>query len=367
MGVVDEIAKDTDMHVVGSPGDVHGIHPELRKSNIAGINEFIFQREVTLILPVNSLSRTFPCAVHHSSHTSPRRWLYNKKPRISVENAADAVVQKMEAVPDRGCHEDLTEWRSLSFTADERAHISNLEVAGESNHLGGDMLWNNGGVAALNDAIDRAVDDGYEWTVHLDDDDFWDSDHLANIVTGIRTGATFVLTGAQHLHGFLPFEREMLRIRHDIIPRPCQIPHSAVAFNAKLLTSRYEVSSMPADANMWARVVLTEVLSSACSGRFRSSHWRKGVYVGVLGVRRFLLAGHKVPAGWYSDTGTGADSTLTPPSLLTSSLKELVQTCRYVVGPTTSSNSWRLLPKNEVPYHIAVVESLEGLNVWEKI
>ena len=81
---------------------------------------------------------------------------------------------------------------------------------------------------------------------------------IRNIVTGIRTGATFVLTGAQHLHGFLPFEREMLRIRHDIIPRPCQIPHSAVAFNAKLLTSRYEVSSMPADANMWARVVFDE-------------------------------------------------------------------------------------------------------------
>ena len=86
----------------------------------------------------------------------------------------------------------------------------------------------------------------------------------------------------------------------------------------------------------------------------------------MLGVRRFLLAGHKVPAGWYSDTGTGADFNSYTTLAVDKFPERVSATCRYVVGPTTSSNSWRLLPKNEVPYHIAVVESLKGLNVWEK-
>ena len=125
---------------------------------------------------------------------------------------------------------------------------------------------------------------------------------------------------------------------------------------------------MPADAYMWARIVFDEKFFSAHVPVDSAHHIsEKGVHAGVFGVRKFLLDREEVPAGWYSDTGIGVDFQSYTTLAVDAFPESISATCRYVVGPETSSNSWRLLPKNAIPYHVAVVEALQGLNVWEKV
>lgn len=76
-------------------------------------------------------------------------------------------------------YDNHSEWKSLKFYNDSRVNMYNLPESGERGKIHPSELWLNAGATAMNNAIDRALDDGHEWIVHLDDDDFWDSDHLS--------------------------------------------------------------------------------------------------------------------------------------------------------------------------------------------
>lgn len=277
---VDNIAQMTDLIPIGTLKNVHRIHPDL---NISYINEYIFQKKGEF--------------KYSPLHQNPNG--HNTQPLLCVAVATyrridGTTLTKLEKlwrmlqnqtyknwkVYITGDHyNNITEWQSLSFFNSSRASLFDLSEPGERGKLEGGDLWHNAGATAMNNAIERILAEGNQWVVHLDDDDVWDVDHLQNVVDGIHTGATFVMTECQYKHGSLPNSKQKIftAISHAIIPRPCKVIHSSIAFNAAKLTSRYTVfPNTSADANMWARIIYDEAFYPAFVPVISCHHLHEG-------------------------------------------------------------------------------------------
>jgi len=373
-GAVDDIAKATSLRDVGLLHDVHNIHPELRDQGIYGINEYIFQKpgdfnQIVLVeLKDRSPLLCITVATYRREDRSTPKLLeilWTMLQRQSYTNWMLYIT---------GDHyDDEAEWRSFSFVNDERVKMANLPAPGERGRIAESLLWYSAGLAGMNDAIDRLISDGHEWNVHLDDDDHWDDDHLQNIIAGVRTGATFVMTGAQHMDIFLPPQRDdaMQHISHELIPRPCQIPHSAVAYNVRVLKSRYQSPAgddFAVDAYLWARIVYDDGFFPAYVPIDSAHHLSEGQgntnvkYVG----RKYLLDGHKIPEGWHGEQVNGLNEQMTDYTTIASKVFPLTPSrfCKYVVGPAEAPSGWESVGKQVIPYHIRIVKSLAGLQVW---
>jgi glycosyltransferase involved in cell wall biosynthesis len=72
-------------------------------------------------------------------------------------------------------YEDEQEFNNiLSIVPTEKLVKHNMEIALErQSSLSKKELWCIGGVNTMNTVRQKAIDDGYEWICHLDDDDFW--------------------------------------------------------------------------------------------------------------------------------------------------------------------------------------------------
>jgi UDP-sugar transporter A1/2/3 len=368
-GAVDNIAKSTDLIPIGSPQNIHGIHPQV---NASFINEFIFQKPgkfsfSPLLTP--GLERSTPVlCVTVATYRRP-----DGSTPPTLEHLWKMLQQqsyrswKLYMTADH--YDDEVEWNSLSFSNDSRVQMYNLPEPGERGKLNGTELWHNAGATAMNNAIDRALRDGFEWIVHLDDDDEWDTDHLQNILDGIRTGATFVTTWCQYtsnvvlprLHGILT------GITHTVLPKQCDTVHSSVAFNAAKILTRYKrIPGHPADAAMWARVVYDEGFYPAFVP-VQSCYYlndEHGARVEGI-VRKSLLRDIDLPDGWHGEGSGHLYHTLATnefPSTLSPH-------CQYVVGPEPTAMgqpSFRRLGFDEIPYHISVVKDFANLPVWAK-
>lgn len=368
--VVDDIARMTDLVAIGSPRNVHGIHPE---SNISLINEYIFQKKGVFKGGVSESDLVVenPQPLLGIIVASYRR--ANEDTLSSLENLWKLLLSqsygnwKLYLTGDY--YDNETEWTSLSFFNHAQASVYNLPEPGERGKLTGQDLWNHGGIAAMNNAIDRMIADGTQWAVRLDDDDFWDTDHLQNIVLGIHTGATFVMSECQYKSlGWLPkYSGVLTNISHTILPRPCKVIHSSVAFNAVKLTSRYQfLSGVAADANMWARIIYDDYFYPAFVPVKSCYHVREAKSAASEFVRRRCdLVNRDPPPGWVMNASRYT-------SLASESFPDnLSSDCMYVVGPqmeppTNYSYRFAKLPLDAIPYHIRVVDAFTGLPVWGK-
>lgn len=358
---VDEIANATSLIPIGSPPNVHGFNPEL---NLDTINEFIFQKKGSSDpIPVKNMMEASPnlcitVATHRRADGSSPRLLQNLWEMLQRQT-----YKNWQLYLTGDFYDDEAEFKNMSFMNDARVKAFNLEAPGERGRLSGGDLWRNGGVKAFNNAIERLIADGNEWSVHLDDDDYWDSDHLANILSGIRTGATLVFTDSQFHVGWLPPEAKLrqLQIRHDVFPRPCAVTHSSVAYNMRLLKSRYAESALPADAYLWARIVYDDNFFPAYVP-VPSLHYTKGGEPTI--VRRSTL-NLPLPDGWYGEKDTlGAQYHTLATKDFPQNLSEY---CRYVVGPQTGVQHFTPVEDHQRPYHIAVVHAFRHLQVWERV
>jgi UDP-sugar transporter A1/2/3 len=363
-GAVDNIAKSTDLIPIGSPQNIHGIHPQV---NASFINEFIFQKPgkfsfSPLLTP--GLERSTPVlCVAVATYRRPDgstppilERLWKMLQQQSYRN------WKLYMTADH--YDDETEWKSLSFFDDSRVQMYNLPEPGERGKLTGTELWYNAGAIAMNNAIDRALGDGFEWIVHLDDDDGWDTDHLQNILDGIRTGATFVTTWCiNHSNQEMPVLHDILTgMSHTVPPKQCDTFHSSIAFNAAKILTRYKrIPGHPADAVMWARIVYDEAFYPVFVP-VKSCYYREN---DARVVRKSLLRDIDLPDGWHGEGSGDSYHTLATnefPSTLS-------QHCQYVIGPETTpmgQPSFRRLGLDEIPYHISIVKEFANLPVWAK-
>eukprot|EP00977_Amphora_coffeiformis_P011958 scaffold2917_cov191-Amphora_coffeaeformis.AAC.51 len=365
-GAVDDIARRTDLIPIGTPQNIHGIHPA---TNQSFINEYIFQK-------MGKFKPQFESGVKNDQPILGIITATYRRPDGSTPPKLERLWNMLQSqsytnwnLYMTGDHYDNdTEWKSLPFYTDPRARLNNLPEPGERGKLPANQLWNNAGATAMNDAIDRVLADGHQWTVHLDDDDTWDSDHLQNVVDGIRTGATFVMTECQYQEKYLPNPGKiMTHISKTNLPKPCQVIHSATAWNAAKISTRYKISPNPADAYMWQRIIYDDNFYPAFVPVKSCHHLEeKGDGGSVIVLRKFGLNDRDPPPGWYTDADeyfTLASDTFPP---------DLSKNCIFVVGPSTGPPEgypypFKQLTEEQKPYHIRVVETFAGLPVWQKV
>lgn len=267
-------------------------------------------------------------------------------------------------------YENEQEWKRVSFFNDSRASLYNLPEPGERNELRGSQLWLNGGSAALNESIRRALADGHEWVVQTGDDDIWDADHLENIYAGIGTGATFVTVSCQYAHnGYLPREAAEWRtnLTHDVPPRPCGVIAAAVAWNARLLHSKYVRDlKTPNDASLWARIVFEDKFYPVFVPSVSCYHLsERGSSRVKMRVRKSLMLDVPLPAGWHRDNGTDVFHDYHTVAAHEFPMN-LSPHCMFVVGPEHGHPDFHLLDMREVPYHIRSALAFRDMPVWRK-
>lgn len=369
---VDNIAKITDLIPIGTLRNIHGIHPKVKSSFI---NEYIFQKpgEFKYYSPIltSGLDHFAPVlCVTVATYRRPDGSTPSK-----LENIWKMLQQqsyknwKLYLTGDH--YDDDIEWKSLSFFNDHRVQIYNLPQPGERGRLNNNELWLNAGAGAMNNAIDRVLADGHEWIVHLDDDDTWDIDHLHNILEGIRTGATFVMTWCQftRMERPLPTVSNIYSITHTVPPKQCDTIHSSIAFNAAKISTRYKMfSGHAADAVMWTRIQYDEGFYPAFVPIQSCYHLRErnGKDATAI-VRKSILCEIDPPSGWHGEV---ANSTAYH-TLATNEFPSVLSIhCKYVIGPEIipiEQTSFQKLEPNKIPYHIRAVKEFAHLPVWGKM
>jgi glycosyltransferase involved in cell wall biosynthesis len=162
-------------------------------------------------------------------------------------------------------YENEIEFNTLatSIISEDKIYHENLPTAVERDRYpaGGMPLWRCGGVNARNYGIDMAIAHGYDYVCHLDHDDYWDINHLELISTVIAHDANFAFihTQSTYLNGILPNTEQSLTVV-ERLPIPCQLIHSSVCINYKLITLRYRdtfhETGIPnaSDADLWERI-----------------------------------------------------------------------------------------------------------------
>ena len=146
----------------------------------------------------------------------------------------------------------------------EKITYINLPIAAErdNNKFSGYSLWCSAGVNAVNHSIAKAIEEGYTYIAHLDDDDEFCNNHLEELKEGYLhfPDAAFVYTRSQYLNMFLPRENSDISMKYDNLhPRPENLVHSSVSWRIDQINLHYrdtleQEREYPADADMWERV-----------------------------------------------------------------------------------------------------------------
>ena len=120
---------------------------------------------------------------------------------------------------------------------------------------------------------------------------------------------------------------------------------------------------MPADANLWARIIFDDDFYPAYVPVISAHHVDEANNRGnSLIVRKFSFKGSNAPAGWSVD-----DSVREYTALAADSFPEhLSDYCVYVIGPNVSKPGFRALRHQQIPYFIHNTRLFENMTVWVK-
>lgn len=156
-------------------------------------------------------------------------------------------------------YDDNDEFIHLSTTIidGEKIYYENLPHAVErSKYKDPKILWSNGGVNASNYGIEKCLSHGINYICRLDDDDFWESNHLEEISHKLNDNFIIIVTKSLNFDGqvFPPNKT------HPYYPKHSNLIHSSVCIDFSKCHLRYrdtyseEGVVYPADADLWNRL-----------------------------------------------------------------------------------------------------------------
>jgi glycosyltransferase involved in cell wall biosynthesis len=160
-------------------------------------------------------------------------------------------------------YEDDLEFESFGKNFDKtKIYKENLPFAAERdkyfNNSG--LLWSVGGRNASNRAIDLAIEDGIDYIIKMDHDDWIEPNHLENFVECInKTNADFMCSKSTHINGVLPNINSNERFV-PFLPDSSVLIKSSSCTNYKTIPIRsrnvFEETGkvFPGDADLWKRV-----------------------------------------------------------------------------------------------------------------
>lgn len=160
-------------------------------------------------------------------------------------------------------YDDDAEFRRIVGRYDpSRLYAENRAVAPERDkYTDRQILWATAGQSANDYGIQKAIGDGFRYVAHLDHDDFWYPNHLAEISRcADETGAAFICTRSAYLGGQLP-NYHRTGYYTDWLPAWCQVVHSSTCIDFWRVGIRYRnvwedcgTCEQPGDADMWRRL-----------------------------------------------------------------------------------------------------------------
>ena len=170
---------------------------------------------------------------------------------------------KLFLVGDR--YEDDEEFAKIvSMIPPEKIVYENLPVAEErdSKSFEGTALWCSAGCNAYNHSIGLANKAGYQILCHLDDDDEWLPNHLAelNKTYTMFPESVFVYTRSIYLHTVLPRQDMSNAVYYNnLMPTSANLVHSSASWRIDKIPFLYrntleQQRVCPADADMWGRI-----------------------------------------------------------------------------------------------------------------
>ncbi len=122
-------------------------------------------------------------------------------------------------------------------------------------------LWHCAGATSMNMGLDYARNNNYKYYCHLDDDDYWEKNHLELIYNVYQkyTDCIFVNTKSTYGSGYLPNENVAI-FRNNRLPIPSGTIHSSFSFRLDIINFNYHTSltkegiPAPADSKMLSNI-----------------------------------------------------------------------------------------------------------------
>lgn len=168
---------------------------------------------------------------------------------------------KLFLIGDR--YDDFDEFDSFgSNFEEERIYKENLFFAEERDkYTNSKIIWMYGGCNAFNHGIDLALNEGIDYIIKLDHDDWFDSNHLENFKECIdKNNADFMCSKSTHIHGVLPTLKGDSKFL-EFLPAPAGLVKSSHCMNYKTIPLRsrnvYEETGIyweSGDVDLWKRV-----------------------------------------------------------------------------------------------------------------
>lgn len=163
-------------------------------------------------------------------------------------------------------YEDQEEFEDIckSILDSSKIYYENLPFAFERDkYTDSEQLWSSGGTYSTNYAIEKAIEEGFEWVCHIDHDDIWTENHLLNfsnfIEKEIHPDCVFLASRCNYLHKYLVPQYSN---PGSFFPRPSDVAHSSVCINFSRLPLRYRDVFFEtgiiysADADLWERATI---------------------------------------------------------------------------------------------------------------
>ena len=139
---------------------------------------------------------------------------------------------------------------NLAFSP-ERIKYKNQEIR---------ILWCSAGLTAIHTAIDKALEEGFDYICHLDHDDYWREDHLELINQTIEeTNADWLCTKAEYGKDLIYPETDSIEKLIPFLPLSHGTINSSTCYNYRTIPLRYRnvyeetEGVFPSDADLWIR------------------------------------------------------------------------------------------------------------------
>lgn len=168
---------------------------------------------------------------------------------------------KIYLIGDR--YDDNDEFNNYGKNIDtSKIYKENLPVAKERDFFSHNrsLLWCIGGRNASNHGIDLALNDGINYIIKLDHDDWFEPNHLENFKKCIdETSADFMCSKSTHIKGILPIINSKEKYV-KFLPDAGGLIKSSTCTNYKTIPIRsrnvYEETGKiyPGDADLWKRI-----------------------------------------------------------------------------------------------------------------
>lgn len=260
-GAVDNIVNNIDRNqyeIIGTMPNIKKAHDIL---NLTMLNEFILKKKE------NTCTENYPKNIKFCIIMATYCRKNNKTPTYlekSIQSVIDQLHTNWDLIivgdkyePEGELINIINNFRS-KLTNNKIIYLKNEKV--ERDYVKDRWnLWCCAGANSINLGLKYARDNGYKYYCHLDDDDYWLSNHLLklNKVYSTYENCVFANTQSTHKNGVLPLANEINQIYpNNRMPLSKQTIHSSFSFRIDILPFYYFTQFEPvgiflaSDANM---------------------------------------------------------------------------------------------------------------------